>query len=97
LVVAAVAASMAVVLTVLGLTLGGTRPPATQADVYTRLAQQLKRHLLPLVPGKATTKRAPSIPVPPAQGYTCEVKQPAVRSCSQTSTATPRAIPVVAP
>jgi hypothetical protein len=71
LVVAALAASIALVaVAVVALTRqGSTRPPA---DVYTRLAQQLKGHLPPLVPAKAITKHAPSIQVPPLQGYSCE-------------------------
>ena len=53
---------------------GSTRPPASPADVYTQLAQQLKGHLAPLVPAKTTTKKqAPTIQVPPQQGYSCEV------------------------
>ena len=49
------------------------RPPSS-ADVYTRLAQQLKGHLAPLVPANTTTKKhAPTIQVPTQQGYSCEI------------------------
>ena len=93
--------------------------------MYTRLAQQLRGHLRPLVPTKTTTKHAPSIQGHLPQGYSCEVAsltgcalhpcmkyvqsvgavvsvaatvaQPASSRCSQTSKATPRAIPAVAP
>jgi hypothetical protein len=46
--------------------------PASHPDVYQQLTQQLKRHLQPLAPLKATTKHAPTIQVPPPQGYSCE-------------------------
>lgn len=73
--VAAFAASIAVVaVAVVALTRqGGTRSPASHADVYTRLAHQLKGHLRPLVPAKAITKHAPTIQVPTPQGYGCEI------------------------
>jgi hypothetical protein len=76
LVVVALAASIALVaVAVVALTRqGSTRPRATQVDVYTRLARQLKGHLQPLVPVKTATKRhAPTIQVPPPQGYSCDV------------------------
>jgi hypothetical protein len=73
---AALAASIALVaVAVVALTgRGTTRPPASSADVYTRLAQQLKGHLAPLVPTTTTTKKhAPTIQVPQQQGYSCEI------------------------
>lgn len=75
LVVAALAAAVAVAAVAVVAFIGQrtTRPPATHADVYKQLAQQLKGHLQPLVPAKATTKHAPSIQVPMPQGYSCEV------------------------
>jgi hypothetical protein len=70
---AAVAASIAVVVAVVAFTgRGNTQPTASHADVYKQLAQQLKRHLAP-VPAKTTTKHAPTIQVPQQQGYSCEV------------------------
>jgi hypothetical protein len=73
-VVAALAASIALfVVGVVALSgRGTTRPPASNADVYTQLAQQLKGHLRSLVPRKASQKYAPPIQVPPT-GYSCEV------------------------
>jgi hypothetical protein len=76
LVVAALAASTALLaVAVIALTgQGTTRPSASSADVYTRLAQQLKGHLAPLVPANTTTKKhAPTIQVPQTQGYSCEI------------------------
>jgi hypothetical protein len=74
-VVAVLAASIALVaVAVVALSgRGKTRPPASSADVYTRLAQQLKGHLAPLVPANTTTKQhAPTIQIP-QQGYSCEI------------------------
>jgi hypothetical protein len=51
-----------------------TPPPASHTDVYTQLAQQLKRHLRPLVVAKTVIKNhAPMIQVPQQQGYSCEL------------------------
>jgi hypothetical protein len=53
---------------------GSTPPPASHTDVYTQLAQQLKRHLQPLVVAKTVIKNhAPTIHVPQQQGYSCEL------------------------
>ena len=75
LVVVAVATSLAVVAAaVIALTRqGSSRPSTSQADVYTQLAQQLKRHLRPLVSAKVSVKHAPTIQIPQQQGYSCEV------------------------
>ena len=75
-VAAALAASIGLVaVAVIALTgRGTTRPPASSADVYTRLAQQLKGHLVPLVPANTSTlKHAPTIRIPQQQGYSCEI------------------------
>jgi hypothetical protein len=72
--VLAIAAVAVLAVGVFALTRHGSTPrPASHADVYTQLAQQLKGHLRPLVPAKATTKHAPTIQVPQQQGYSCEV------------------------
>lgn len=71
--VAAVAAVGVVAVGVFALTRqGSTPPPAPHVDVYTRLARQLKAHLQPLVGALTPPKQAPSIQVPPQQGYSCE-------------------------
>jgi hypothetical protein len=76
LVVAAVAAVAAVALVAVGVVAltrqGSTPPPAPHVDVYTQLARQLKRHLQPLVGVLTPPKQAPTIQVPPQQGYSCE-------------------------
>lgn len=72
--VAALAASIAV-LVMAAVVLSGrgtTRPPTSNADVYTQLAEQLKGHLRSLVPMKASQKYALPLQVPPT-GYSCEV------------------------
>jgi hypothetical protein len=82
LVVAALAASTAVVAVgVVVLTSGSqsSRPATRPVDVYAQLAQQLKGHLQPLVPGVlATNIGRPLKAVPrdlqvPLNGYSCAV------------------------
>ena len=79
--VAALAASVAVVgAVVVVLSNGGraSRPATRPADVYTQLAQQLKGHLHPLVPGPLATEigrplKAPNIQIPQQNGYSCAI------------------------
>ena len=74
---AVLAISIAVVAVgVVVLTSGGqaARPATQLPDAYTRLAQQLKGHLRPLVGAlSAPKKQAPSIQVPQQQGYSCAI------------------------
>jgi hypothetical protein len=81
LVVAALAASIAgfaVGVVVLASGSQASRPATPPADVYAQLAQQLKAHLQPLVPGPLATKvgrplKAPNIQIPQQNGYSCAV------------------------
>jgi hypothetical protein len=74
LVVAALAVSIAVVAVGVVLLTNGSqasRPATPRADVYTQLAQQLKRHLQPLV--TVVTRKAPNIQIPQQNGYSCAI------------------------